>query len=453
MDSEQRIELLRGDPKKSVLRLSAPVMVTMVVTSLYSVVDGIWVAGLGQTAIAGIGLITPLFMVINGLSNGLGHGATSAVGRYAATDKAKAETAAEHSIMVVLTISALLTVLLLAILIPYLQLFDIHDQTAHEAIAYALPLFGGLVTFILTGCLAALMRAEGDTKRPMWACTIGIILNGALDPVFIYTLGWGSAGASFSTIFTSAISAAMLLYWMLVKRDTWLSIHLRGIFRRRYDMSIVRDILRTGIPASFGMLMMSLATTFFYSFIRTVGGDHGVSVYASGYRLYLLNLMPVTSISLASVTIVAAHFGKKNMEYVRRTHRYCCRYATLIGIGFTLLVVLFAHPLAMLFALTGGTPELVAGVARFIRITAFCIPFLGFGLPSNFVFLGMGKGNASLWWTTVQEVICAVPATWLLGIVMGYGLDGIWMGFVVGRGFASICNYAYTQYYLSPQAP
>ena len=71
---EKNVEILRGDPKKSILRMALPIMVTMIITSLYNVVDGIWIAGLGESAIAGIGIVTPLWMVINGVSNGLAHG-------------------------------------------------------------------------------------------------------------------------------------------------------------------------------------------------------------------------------------------------------------------------------------------------------------------------------------------------------------------------------------------
>ena len=216
-DDAKRIALLRGDPKKSVMQIALPVMVTMIFTSLYNVIDGIWIAGLGNSALAGIGIVTPLWMIINGVSNGLAHGATSTISRYAANDKEKAQKAAEHAIMVSLTGALLLTGLLTGALFPYLTLYDIESDTRHEAICYSIPLFLGLSTHALSCGLAGILRAEGDTKRPMYAITTGVVLNALLDPVFIYVLGWGSAGAAISTIVTT-----------MLESPTWSSLSTRA---------------------------------------------------------------------------------------------------------------------------------------------------------------------------------------------------------------------------------
>ena len=447
-DDAKRIALLRGDPKKSVMQIALPVMVTMIFTSLYNVIDGIWIAGLGNSALAGIGIVTPLWMIINGVSNGLAHGATSTISRYAANDKEKAQKAAEHAIMVSLTGALLLTGLLTGALFPYLTLYDIESDTRHEAICYSIPLFLGLSTHALSCGLAGILRAEGDTKRPMYAITTGVVLNALLDPVFIYVLGWGSAGAAISTIVTTMLSAFMMFYWIFVMKKSYLRLRLGNIARRHYDKEIINDILKTGIPASFELLMLSLASVLFYSFISAVGGDQGAAIYSSGYRLYLIDLMPISSISLASIAIFGTHYGAKNPIYLRRTHTYCCMYAFIIALVTTLLINLFPHEFASLFALTSDDTQLIDGISHFIRITAFCMPFLALGLPSTFMYLGLGKGKMSLMWTTINEIVCAVPATYILGVVMGYGLTGIWLGFVVGRGIACTCNFCVSRYYL-----
>lgn len=433
--------MLRGDPRKSVMPLALPVMVTMIFTTLYNVVDGIWIAGLGRSALAGVGIVTPLWMVVTGVSNGLAQGATSVISRYAASDKQKAEKAAEHAIMIFIAGALLLTVLLLGTLRPFLNVCSVSSEAALEAVRYSLPLFGGLLCFTLSCGLAGILRAEGDSKRPMYAITTGVVLNGLLDPVFIYWLGWGTAGAAVSTVVTSLLSALMMSYWIFVRRKAYLYIHLSRILQRRYDMSVVRDVLGTGLPASVELLMMSFASFMFYAIIPHIGGDHGIAVYTSGYRLYQITLMPVTSISLASVAIVGTHYGLGNMSDVRRTHTYCCLYAMLIAVAVTTLAVVFSHPLASLFGLATDDVQLIDDISRFIRITAFCIPFLAVGLPSTFLYLGLGRGKRSLLWTTINEVVCCIPATWLLGIVLGYGLSGVWFGFVLGRGVASVCDF------------
>jgi Na+-driven multidrug efflux pump len=149
---------------------------------------------------------------------------------------------------------------------------------------------------------------------------------------------------------------------------------------------------------------------------------------------------------MASVAIVGTWYGKGDIVNLRRTHNYCCLYATAIGLTVTLLVFLFSNYLARLFALTSDDANLISGINEYIRITAFCIPFLGVGLPSTFMYLGMGKANYSLLWTVINELICAVAATYLLGFILNWGLYGIWWGFVLGRGIASICNFIFSRF-------
>ena len=96
--------------------------------------------------------------------------------------------------------------------------------------------------------------------------------------------------------------------------------------------------------------------------------------------------------------------------------------------------------------LTSDDANLISGINESIRITAFCIPFLGVGLPSTFMYLGMGKAKYSLFWTVINELVCAVSATYLLGFVLNWGLYGIWWGFVLGRGIASICNFIFSRF-------
>ena len=267
--SAKNVALLNADPRKSIPRLALPVMVTMIITSLYNVVDGIWIAGLGESAISGIGLITPLWMIITAVSNGLAHGATSAVSRHGNQDKPLAERTAEHALVIFLVGAIILTVVLLLVLYPYLNYFKVTGATRQAANEYAVPLFLGLMGVTLMNGCAGLMRAEGDTQRPMYACSLGLILNACLDPVFIYWMGMGSAGASISTVVTSWLSAAIMLYWMFVKKDTYYRVKLSGIVHPEWDRTIVLDILNTGILASIELIMMSVASFLFYSFIRT----------------------------------------------------------------------------------------------------------------------------------------------------------------------------------------
>ena len=270
------IEVLRGDPKVSIWKLSIPIMVTMIVTSLYNVVDGVWVAGLGQSAIAGIGLVTPLWMIINGVATGLGNGTTSSISRLREKyGDEKAGIVGSQSVIIFLVASIILTIALLLVLNPFLSIYHPSAQVSKEAIGYSVPLFLGLFGFVFSCGYSGILRAEGDTKRAMYATTIGIILNAIFDPIFIYVFNWGSAGASISTIVTSLVSAIIMFYWIFVKRDTHINIKVKETLKSKWDWSITKDILSTGIPASAVLFMLSFAALIYYYFINLIAGNLG----------------------------------------------------------------------------------------------------------------------------------------------------------------------------------
>ena len=446
--SNENIELLKSHPRYSLIRLAIPIMVTMITTSLYNVIDGVWIAGLGKTAIAGVGITIPLWMIINGLSSGLANGATSAITRFRGESDEKANRAGEQSVIIFILGSIILSVILLVVLIPFLNFYNLDAGVYKEAIDYSVPLFVGLITFVMSNGLAAILRAEGDTKRAMYAMTLGIILNAVLDPVFIYLMNMGSAGAAVSTIFTSFISAAIIFYWIFIKKDTYINLNTENIVRFKIDWEIAKDILTTGIPASFVLFMLSFASFVFYYFINIVGGTLGIGVFSSGNRIYLLGLMPLTSMCSAFVAVVGTHFGSKNIEYLKYAHHYCCLYSLAFGIIVAVLFIIFSDQLAYIFVLSTNDLQLVQGISVFIRYTALCIPFLAIGLPSTYLYQGMGEGLKSLFCTTLTEVIFTIPATYLFAFVLNYGLIGIWIGFVVGRSSSSILNFIIAKYTL-----
>ena len=140
--ANKNVELMRGEPEIAIKKLAIPIMISMIITALYNIIDGVWVAGLGQSAIAGIGFVTPIFMILNGASVGLGNGATSAISRFVgAKKKDKVDSAAEHSIIIILIGSIILTVALLLILKPVLVAMGAGGDALTEGMNYGIPLF------------------------------------------------------------------------------------------------------------------------------------------------------------------------------------------------------------------------------------------------------------------------------------------------------------------------
>ena len=442
--ANKNVELMRGEPEKAVKTLASPIMISMILTALYNIVDGIWVAGLGPTAIAGIGFVTPIFMVLNGASVGLGNGATSSISRFiGAKNHEMANKSATHALLIFFVASIILTIIFIIIQEPLLRSYGAAGQTLNEAIAYATPLFLGLIAFMFSNGCSGILRGEGDMKRAMYVVIASVILNASLDPIFIYIMGFGSAGASLATITSSVIAAAIMLYWILIKKDTYVNVDLKNF---KFDSKLTKDILKVGIPSALDMLIMATAMSIYLIVISMVGGDYGIATFTSGQRLYLFAIMPLTAIGSAVIAVSGSAFGAKNGEYLSRTHMYGVKFGLALGTVITLILVIFATPLATIFAYTPETAGLVPGIAEYLQIVCPCLILTGIGIPSSFLYQGIGKGIYSLMFTILREILFVVPLIYLFVFVLNLGLVGIWLGLCIGRAIASVLNYAFARY-------
>lgn len=442
--ANKNVELMRGEPEIAVKKLAIPIMISMLLTASYNIVDGIWVAGLGQAAIAGIGFVTPIFMVLNGFSVGLGNGATSSISRaVGARNHEGASKSATHSILIFLMASIVLTLTFLVILEPLLISYGASGQSLIEGMKYGTPLFLGLFAFMFSNGGSGILRGEGDMKRAMYAIIVSVILNFILDPLFIYVLNLGSAGASLATITSSIGSACVIMYWILIKKDTYVDVNLRDF---KFESKIAKDILKVGIPASLDMLVMSVAMSFYLMFISSVGGEYGIAAFTSGQRLYLFGIMPLTAIGSAVAAVSGSAFGAKNWEYLSRTHIYGTKFAMQLALVIMFLLVVFAPQLSLIFAYTPETAPLVPEITNFLRIASFGLLLVGIGMPSSFFYQGIGRGTTSLCWTIIRELILTISFTYLFGILFNWGLTGIWTGLATGRIIASILNFTYARY-------
>ena len=400
--ANKNVELMRGAPEIAVKKLAIPIMISMLLTASYNIIDGIWVAGLGQAAIAGIGFVTPIFMILNGVSVGLGSGATSSISRFVgAKNHEGANKSAAHALLIFLVASIILTVILLSVQEPLLRIYGASGQNLAEGIKYGTPLFLGLIAFMFGNGGSGILRGEGDMKRAMYAMIVSVTLNAILDPIFIYVLGFGSAGASMATIFSALGSASVILYWILIKKDTYVNVNLKEF---KFDSKIAKDILKVGIPASMDMFMMSLAVSLYLVFISTIGGEYGIASFTSGQRLYLFAIMPLTAIGSAVAAVSGSAYGAKNGDYLSRAHLYGVKFGVAFGTAVTIILIAFAPQLATLFAYTKETAVLVPEITRFLRIASLCLPLTGAGMTSSFLYQGMGKGTMSLMWTIIRNI-------------------------------------------------
>lgn len=443
-EANKNVELMRGEPEIAIKKLAIPIIISMLLTASYNIIDGIWIVGIGPDAIAGIGFINPIFMILVGVSYGLAAGATSSISRFVgAHNHEGANSSASHSILILFVASILLTIILLLVQKPLLILFGASGGSLSEGLKYGTPLFLGLVGFMFANGASGILRGEGDMKRAMYAMIVSVGLNTILDPIFIYILNFGSAGAAIATVISSLISTIVILYWILIKKDTYVDVNLREF---KFDKEITYDILKVGIPASMDMILISVALSMYLIFISMLGGDYGVAAFSSGQRLYYFALMPLSAIGTAITAVSGSAFGARNGDYISRSHIYGSKISILFGTCVLIIFYVFATPLATMFAYTPETSSLIPGIVSFLQVATLCLPLTGAGMASSYFYQGIGKGNISLAWTIIREVIMTNILIYIFGIVLGWGLIGVWAGLASGRALGGGLNFIFARY-------
>lgn len=442
--TNENVDLIRGEPEKAIKKLSVPAMLAMLFVAGYYLVDGIWIVGLGQAAIAGIGFLNPFFMIIIGISLGLSTGIASSISRFiGAKDHNSANMSATHSILILIIVSIVLTILLFFLQKPLLIFLGASGESLKEGLNYGTPLFLGLSGLIFLIGLTGILRGEGDMKRPMYIIGSAAILNTILDPIFIYTMNLGSAGASIATIFSSIVASIVMIYWILIKKDTYIDINFKNF---KIDSKITFDILKVAIPSSMEMIIQNIALSMYLIFISMLGGDYGVAVFSSAQRLYSFATVPENAIGATVTTVAGSAFGAKNGDYISRSHLYGSKMSLIFGIIFLIIYILFANPLASILAFTPETSHLIGGIATFLQVGTLSLPLVGIGLASSYFYQGIGKGTTSLAWTILREIIITNVFIYVFGILLGWGLIGVWAGLTVGKSIAGILNFLFARY-------
>ena len=429
-DSSNSVDLMLYDPKKALIKMSIPLIISLLITSFYNLIDAAWVSGLGADALAGVGFFTPVFMILVGFGNGLGSGAAFAISKYLGEDnKFKADNASVHSIILDIVVSLVLTAILLILLNPILNAMGA-GQTIGYATDYGVIILLGSVFIIFSNALYGIFRGEGDTTRPMYAMIASAILNMILDPIFIYNLNLGVKGAAIATIISSIFVILILLYWFYVKKDTFLRPNFANFDFKR-DISI--DIIKVGIPASIQLLNNAFFAAVFSALLAYVGSTDSVAVYSTGWRIVTIGTTPLLAIGTALISVIAANYDAKNYKNIQVAHRYAMKVSIIIAVVVMILTNVFAGDIASVFASTGSSVRIAPELTAFLSWIVIYYPTMAVGVASTYVFQGIGKGLTAMFQTIMRETGFTIFFAVLLGVVLGYGVWGAWMGIVLGE--------------------
>ena len=445
MDETDDIKLMTEQPKKAINKLAVPIIISNLFMMLNNIIDGIWVAGLGAGPLAAVGFVTPLFLALVGFANGLGAGSNSLVARYiGAKDYENAGNSAIHSIMLSIIVTIISTVLLIIILKPLLMMMGAGEVIA-DASTYGYIVILGSFSVFIPAMICAIFRSQGEIKRASLPLMFTALINMILDPIFIYVLKLGIGGAALATVLAGALSLIPLIYWMFVKRDSFLEIKMSEYKR---NLKIYKDILVVGIPASIEQFIISFVSILMNYWLTILSGTVAVAAYTATWRLISIGISPLIGIGVAALTVGGVAYGARNYENMKITLNYGIKIGLISSAIICAIFFIFADPLSIIFSYSETSAVLKPSIVEALRILCFFLILMPLGIVSGNLFQSMGKGTISLALTILRSFITEILFAGLLGFIFHMGDIGIYLGLVIGMNLGSIVGYIYINYYL-----
>lgn len=441
----EEIDLIVNHPKKAINKLALPIIISNLFMTLNNIIDGIWVAGLGPESLAAVGFVTPLFFAFVGIANGLGAGSNSLIARCIGAEKYHdAGNSAIHSIMLCFIATAISTVVILIILKPLLLMMGA-GEVIDYALSYGYIVLGGVFSLFIPAMLAAIFRSQGEIERASYPLMLTAIINMILDPIFIYVIGWGITGAAIATVLAATLAMLPMIYWMFYKKDSFLEIRLSEYKR---DLSIYKDILVVGIPASLEQFILSFVSILMNYWLTLLSGTVAVAAYTATWRLISIGISPLIGIGVAALTVGGAAYGARNLDNLKTALNYGVKLGLISSVIICSFFFIFAEPLSFIFSYSASSAVLSDRVVEALRILCFFILFMPLGILAGNIFQSMGKGTISLILTILRTFILEVLFAGLFAFVFNLADIGIYMGIVCGMALGSILGYVYINYYL-----
>ena len=439
MKEAEEIKILTGNPKKAIIKLSAPMVVSNLVFTLYNLADGAWVAGLGSDALSAVGIFFPLFMIFIALSMRLGICASSAISRrIGAIDKNNADNTAIHTLITGFAVALILT-LIITQLENLLKLLGAEGNVLKLALDYSKIVVAGTIFLVFNNISTGILNGEGNTKRSMYANVSGTLINIVLDPIFIYVLDLGISGAAYATVLSMAISSIIFSYWFFAGK-TFVNVRLESFKANR---RILFDILRVGLPSSFSMLSMSVAMVFLNMIILRADGSDGIAIFTSAWRVISFGFIPLFGVAGAVTAVVGASFGAKNVEKLKTAYIHAIKLTALIEVFIVFSMLIFAPKIALIFTYSEASSEIYLELVDTMRILPAFLLFTPLGMMSVSMFQGIGKGENSLAITILRTIILQLSFAYTFAFILGFGFYGVLMGIVTGNILASVIAFTW----------
>lgn len=431
-EKKKEVNLTEGSIVGGLIAFAVPLFLGQLLQQFYNMADA-WVVGnfSSNDAFAAVSLASNLSFVVIGLFNGIALGGGVVISRYFGAKKEEQTSLAIHTNLLFGILAGILSTVVGLILVPtLLKWMNTPESVMPHALEYFNMYFAGVSTVILYNTCMSIMRAVGDSVRPLFYLLISSAVNVVLDLVFVAGFGWGAGGAAFATVIAQGLSVLLCLIRMCSGKDS-IKIRLSDF---KFDKEAMLRIIRQGLPGGIQNTVNSIGNMVVQSCINTFGA-FAISGYGAFHKVEGIAFLPIMSMCMALPTFVSQNLGAGEVERAKKGTFIGifmgCVFAEVMG-----LFIYFLSP--YLIGAFVSSPEAVAYGVGHGRTVAFFLFLLGFTHCASGALRGCGKatipmvtllvcwcGIRILYVTTAlkffpvfQTISWAYPLTWGLSAVI-----------------------------------
>ena len=425
-DKEEKKENIMGTLgiTRLIMKMSLPLMISMLIQALYNIVDSMFVARVSETALTAVSLAFPLQNLLIAFGVGTGVGMASYLSRkLGEKDTETATKAAGNGITLAVITWVLFAILGLTIVKPFMALFTDDAELLGLSTSYSEIVMIFSFFMLLSMMNERILQGTGDSFSSMLSQMTGAITNIILDPVFIFVFKMGVNGAAIATVIGQAVGCAVSLYFVI--RNKYIKIKPQHL---KLEKRMVASIYSVGAPTiitnSIGTVMTGAMNAILIGFSTTA-----VSVFSVYFKLQSFVFMPIFGLSSGMVPIIAYNYGARKKKRVMSTIWIGTLIAIVIMAVGTIVFNLFPEALLSLFS---ATEEMYRLGVPALKIISFCFvsAAISIGLGSSFQATGYGIGTMIV--SISRQLLVLIPVAYILSKLIG--INGVWLSFIIAEG-------------------
>ena len=412
--------------KKLLINMSLPMMISMFVQAMYNIVDSIFVARISENALTAVSLAFPMQSIMIAVAAGTGVGVNALLSRaLGAKEYDHANRIAVNGLFIYFLSYLLMLVLGLTIVRPFFSMQTNAEQTEIFELGVTYLTICLTMSFGIYGqfIFERLLQSTGRTFLTMLTQGIGAVINIIFDPIFIFGLKMGIAGAAYATVL-GQIVAAVLAFLFNHFKNTDIRLSLRGF---RPDGKIIGTIYKIAVPSIFMQAIGSVMTAGMNLILMGLSST-AAAVFGVYFKLQSFFFMPVIGLNNGLIPIISYNFGAGKKTRMLET----LRFAYLVAFAFCMIgLISFELIPGPLFKLFDASDEMIAIGTRALRIIAITFLMMWYCVITGSFFQALGKALYSLYVSAARQLVVLLPAAYILAKIGGLQL--IWWSFPIAE--------------------